>query len=449
MVRKLLLVAFFAFSATVFFAQTRNRPAAPASDLKVKYKVSNSAGGTSQETVTMIKGARERSEMHLAPGYDTINILQCDKKQTIQISDSARKYFITSLQSDESTTPTNRPAPTNAPAGPTRQGGLVTYTTTSVDTGERKEMFGFTARHVKSSMTIESSPDACNQVKQRTEMDGWYIDLNVALDCRFGSAATMPSFGGPRPTCHDQTRFRREGAGKIGYPLIETMTIYGDNGQVTYSTTREVVELSREPLDIALFDVPAGYTEAASSQELYGMPSVASMMGGRTSGQMSNSDMASSASPNATESKGATTIRVGIAQLNNKSGHQVSEESLRDRLVSQIGSTGIEAVPLNALSPAEADAEAKAKQCDFVLFTDVATLKGSKLGGMFGRVTGVSGAGQFEAKVEFRLFAVGESAPRLQSSATAKQEGDEASAGAAIDSEARMVSTEVRKRGRG
>jgi hypothetical protein len=30
-----------------------------------------------------------------------------------------------------------------------------------------------------------------------------------------------------------------------------------------------------------------------------------------------------------------------------------------------------------------------------------------------GRVTGVSGAGQFEAKVEFRLFAVGESAPRL------------------------------------
>ncbi|HKE60347.1 MAG TPA: hypothetical protein VKB46_26730, partial [Pyrinomonadaceae bacterium] len=388
MIRKLLFIGFFVASATVFFAQTRNRPAPSAGDLKVKYRVTNSAGGSTQESVTMIKGARERSEMQLAPGYNTVNILQCDKKQTIQISDTARKYFITSLQTDEPTT-TARPAPTNAPAGPTRQGGVVTYTTTSVDTGERKEMFGFTARHVKSSMTIESSPDACNRVKQRTEMDGWYIDLNVALDCRLGSPGTMPTFGAARPTCRDQARFRREGTGKIGYPLIETMTIYGEGGQVTYSTTKEVVELSREPLDIALFDVPAGYTEAASSQELFAMPSMASMMG-QASGQTSSTGRANNSISSAAETKSAGTIRVGVAQINNKSGHEVSADTLRDRLVSQIGSTGIEAVSLNALSPAEADAEAKAKQCDFVLFTDVATLKGSKLGGMFGRVTGVS-----------------------------------------------------------
>jgi hypothetical protein len=50
--------------------------------------------------------------------------------------------------------------------------------------------------------------------------------------------------------------------------------------------------------------------------------------------------------------------------------------------------------------------------------------------------------------VEFKLFAVSETSPRLQSAATAKEEGDEASAGTAIDQEARQVSAEARKKSR-
>ena len=38
-----------------------------------------------------------------------------------------------------------------------------------------------------------------------------------------------------------------------------------------------VIELSREPLDAALFEVPAGYVETTNSQELYGMPSMPMM----------------------------------------------------------------------------------------------------------------------------------------------------------------------------
>jgi hypothetical protein len=70
---------------------------------------------------------------------------------------------------------------------------------------------------------------------------------------------------------------------------------------------------------------------------------------------------------------------------------------------------------------------------------------------MFGRATGVgsSGIDKTEAKVEFKLFAVNESSPRLQSAATAKEEGDEASAGTAIDQEAKQVSAEARKKSRG
>ena len=109
-------------------------------------------------------------------------------------------------------------------------------------------------------------------------------------------------------------------------------------------------------------------------------------------------------------------------------------------------------VPLSGVSASEIEAEAKAKQCDFILYTDLSTLKISaakKLGGFLGRAAGVGGVDKTESRVDFKLFAVGETSPRLQSSTNAKEEGDEASAGASIDSEANKVSAEVRKKARG
>ena len=64
---------------------------------------------------------------------------------------------------------------------------------------------------------------------------------------------------------------------------------------------------------------------------------------------------------------------------------------------------------------------------------------------MFGRATGIGGLDKTEAKVEFKLFAVGESTARLQSAAASKDEGDEVSAGNALEQEAKQVSAEVRR----
>jgi hypothetical protein len=203
------------------------------------------------------------------------------------------------------------------------------------------------------------------------------------------------------------------------------------------------VEISRQPLDAALFDVPAGYTEAASTQEFYARPSIASMMAQAGVAAQGESPT-TAAAPAAVKQPGS--ILIGVVQINNKAGRPVSIDALRMRLVGQIEGSGLSAVALNAASQAEAEIEAKAKQCDFILYTDLTTLKMNKLGGMFGQVTGVGGVGKTEAKVEFKLFAVGESAPRLQSSSSAKVEGDEASAGSAIDNEAKAVVTEARKK---
>ena len=155
-----LIVLVLFVSSSALMAQRRpNRPApqtAPAptparNDLKITYRTTTS--GQSMENTTMLKGARERTEMKMGYGRDIINVTQCDLKRTIQISDSAKKYVITPMETSEApenSVPTGRPI-----VEPSRKGGVITYTTNAVDTGERKEMFGFQARHVKTSMTIE------------------------------------------------------------------------------------------------------------------------------------------------------------------------------------------------------------------------------------------------------------------------------------------------------
>lgn len=421
------------------------RPAAAQSDIKIRYKTSMS--GQPSESVTMIKGVRERSEMH-GFGMDNINITQCDLKRTIQLNEKTQKYMITPLVGPNANQPASTSAPPKGPAEAPRQGGVLTYITSVTDTGERKEMFGFTARHVKTSLTMKSSPDACSPVNQRMETDGWYIDLSFNFNCNLGAAPAMTHRPVTPGGCRDRVDFRQEGSGKTGYPLIETTTMYGPDGKVVFTSTKEVLELSREPLDAALFDVPQGYTEASSFQELHGMPTAAELMSQAAQGQ-SNPERPQTERPNIAGSKQPGTIRVGVVTINNKSNRPVSVEVLRQRLMGRIESSNIDAVPLEAISQTEAELQAKAKQCDYILFTDISGLKFSaakKLGGLLGRAAGVTGVDKSEARVDFRLFAVGESAPVIQSSATAKEEGDEATVGTALDAEARAVTAEIRKR---
>jgi hypothetical protein len=298
-------------------------------------------------------------------------------------------------------------------------------------------------------MTIESSADACNPMKMRMDTDGWYIDFSYGLNCDTGRSQMMAQ-SMPQDGCRDAVRFNRQGAARTGYALQETTTSYGPDGSVMFTSTKEVVELSREPLDAALFDVPAGYVETKDTQELYSMSAMGAM--GSMGSQPANPERYQPERPasSASNAKAPGAIRIGVVQVNNRTDHGISQDSLRARLVAEIQGNGVEAVPLNAISPGEAQAEAKVKQCDFILYTDVVALKISaakKLGGMFGRATGVGSGGvdKTEAKIEFQLLTVAENSLRLKSSATAKEEGDEASASLALEQEANQVSAAAKK----
>lgn len=435
-----LAMAFLMICTTVLLAQRpRNRTTATPEPVNLKIRYKTSVAGQSSESTTMIKGNRERSEMRLGYGMDIVNLTQCDLKRTVQISDKTRKYMITSMDTDQ---PAGATSAAVGSAAPSTRGGVITYVMNSVDTGERKDMFGFKARHVKTTTSIDSSPDACSPLKQRTETDGWYIDLSFGLNCELGRApmaAGRPERGG----CQDRMHYRHEGTGRMGYPLVETTTMYGPDGSAMFTSTKEVIELSQEPLDAALFDVPAGYTETKNSQELYGMPSMDQLMAQAATGQQA----ADNEMPSTQQAKRPGALRVGVVSINNRTDRQVSTESLRERLIGEIEGAGIDAIALNASSTTEATAEASAKQCDFILYTDVTVMKTSaakKIGGMFGRVAGVGGVDKTEAKIEFKLFAVGSGSPRLQSAATAKEEGDDVSAGTAVSEEAKAVVRQIK-----
>jgi len=443
-------------TAISFAQRTRDNDRPITGDFKITIKQSMGSGQEMQST-TMIKGLRERSETSM-PGMPAgmsagmVTITECDLKRTIQVNDRARKYIITPMDSGDTETPATSSSGGHPGGGPSRRGGIVTMTINTVDTGERKEMFGFTARHLRQTMMSESSPDACGQNNMRIERDGWYINLDYGLNC--GGSDRPPQMPGNYPTggCRDAYRFKRTGVTNLGYPLIETMRMLGQDGSVTFTMTKEVVELSKQPLDAALFDVPAGYTEARSQQEMYAAPSMADMMAtgrqqeaNQTSGGNSMSNMGSN-----TSNPQAARAKVGVVEFNNKAKGSVSTDELRQQLISTLSGNGIDAVALNASSASEAAMEAKAKGCTYILYTDISTLKapstGKKIGGLLGRATGVGSGGETgkaEAKFDFRLVPVGSTSPKLQSSSSGKEETTDASVNAALQEEARAVAGAV------
>jgi hypothetical protein len=390
-------------------------------------------------------GPRERTENNVAGTATTsINIMQCDLRRMIQINDQTRKYFLIPMSTDQ-TSGTQAPGP-----NPTSQrGGLVTITYTTVDTGERKQMFGFTARHLKSTMTTDSSPDACQQQHSKMELDGWYINLEYGVNC--GNAQWNY-----QPDCRDRYEYKHTGPA-LTYPLQQTTTIYQPNGQ-TFTTALEVTDLSRQTLDAKLFDVPAGYTEAKNMQELYMAADTSTSDVNISLSDQPNRDQpkpppaqAPAAANTPPSTVAPSSMRVGVVIFSNKTKAFVSAESLRDQLVEGLDSNGVDAIALNTSSLTEAAAEARARGCGYVLYTDISILNngstGKKIGGLLGRAAGVDigDTSKGEARLDFRLVPVGSSSPLLRSSAGAREESQDASMTMALQNEVRAISDTVKR----
>ena len=236
--------------------------------------------------------------------------------------------------------------------------------------------------------------------RPRIESDGWYIDLKYGVDCP-ASYRGMTSAAYRRGGCNDEIRMRSAGVANPGFPVLITTKSFNDDG--SFSTmTREVVELSRSPLDAALFDVPAGYSEAkddaqragadaangnAGEDEDGGAKVSPTQTGGNNPGGANGSNGASaSARQAALGPKRAGVVRIGVVMPSTQMAQGASgidvATPVRNMLVQRLSGSSVEITPLEARVPREVELEARQKECDYVLYTGVAQKKGG--GGGFG-----------------------------------------------------------------
>jgi hypothetical protein len=364
-------------------------------DTKVKSR--QTSGGQTMENTSYIKGKRQRTEMS---NGQMIQVQQCDLRRNIQIMPQAKAYMIQPY--DEPTANTTEASAKVAPATPSTKGGVVTSTITTKDTGERKQMFGYTARHIITTIVMDSTPDACSPVKSKMELDGWYIDASFALDCG------NQSYSGYRPQvnggCHDRYETKQAGTAKRGYPVWEKTTMFDQSGAPSFSTLNEVIELSQATLDQSLFEIPEGYREVKDFASAYSTASNTTY--GTTSNATANSDSGFNANVKSlgtqtTDGQASTTgskkegvVRLGLAAVKTGSvGEGLSARDLaaavQNSLTEYLKTPNLEVVALEAKLASAIEAEAKEKQCDFVIYANVSHKKGG--GGGFGSMFG-SGA---------------------------------------------------------
>ena len=413
----------------------------------VKIKSRQTMQGQSYENATYIKGKRQRTE---SMGGQSVTIQQCDLRRDLQLMPAMKAYTVNPYDTGAAASAANAPAAGTRQTVERTQGGLVTSTVTTKDTGERKQLFGYTARHLVITVETKSSPDSCNPVDSKMVTDGWYIDAAFQLDCdaeRAGRYYNPQASGG----CRDRYEMKTVGTAKRGFPLWEKMTMFDKDGRESFSMVNEVVELSQATLDASLFEAPADYREVKDFSGAALMAAAGSQGNDDDDDDAARpSSPAGQARPNAAEvgPKRPGVVRLGLAGVqtgavgDNLSAAQLAA-AVRDALANNLRGATVEVVLLDS----SAEAEARQKGCDFVVHASVSHKKGGGgFGGMFGKVatvaTGIGSVGDSsggggsatanvkqkdELTLDIKLQAPGNAAPAAarQFKAKAKSAGED------------------------
>jgi hypothetical protein len=253
-------------------------PQVSRADLTVKMKIKE--GKSADHFMTLrFKGRRQRNDFD-ARGEKFAWLFQCDRKQLVGINFTEKRSFVHAMGLTLNASMAFNEAQTRPAARTAKGGGKVTQTVVVTDTGERREMFGFQARHIVTSTTWKAEP-ACKQTQLRSETDGWYIDLLYGVECSADlSGFWNQPYVAPRSKCDEQFNknkyeFQSEqvGAARFGFPVILTRKFYEDQG-IPMINYEEVVELSTAELDQALFEVPPDFAQKTIADSRYDRPSV-------------------------------------------------------------------------------------------------------------------------------------------------------------------------------
>ena len=245
-------------------------------DLRIVTRHSQTGVAPSEHT-TYFRGVRQREEFKSVgkdgKAYETAYIFQCDLKRFLWVDYVNRKFYdqpYSSMEEAWAEYYRRQQEAKDRNAQPVKYKGLWTETVTVIDTGERREMFGYVARHIKTMTVSEAKPEACEQTRLRQETDGWYVDLLYGTECSSDiSGQINPGYAVPtnynscsRTYEKRSYKFERKqvGQARFGFPVALVVRAYSTDGRTVAETKREVTEIASVELDQSLFELPDGYT---------------------------------------------------------------------------------------------------------------------------------------------------------------------------------------------
>ncbi len=242
----------------------------------VKMIVRHMSGGISSDQTFYIENDRTRTEYRNSTGVHygppLASITRCDLGQTFDLNLDTGEYeaapYPPKPMSKEEREARGLKLPEVAASGkPTLRIEI-----TTVDTGERKELFGHAARHIVTTRKQIPLVEGSKSHAQQMVTDGWYIDLDTSISCdrhrpegkRVHAHAFLTT--GNMPV--EKIEFIDNGEPETGFATEwkitsqEAITLPdGVKKEHTSISEMRVTQLVEGPLDPALFTTPTGFRQ--------------------------------------------------------------------------------------------------------------------------------------------------------------------------------------------
>lgn len=360
--------------------------------------------GMTQESTVYAKGVRERRQSRVIYSDpkqneamakmmpNLIEISQCDLKRNVTLSEAKKAYYIDYYE-PPTATPTTKPQP----AGKVVIKGTMTTSSVVTDSGKKQTMFGLPARWLKWVTTMETSADSCDgAMNTRMEQEGWFVQLRLESEsCQVPASPVERRTGGCRP------KMIVKSAQNPGF-LLEGETRSYMDGKLVGTSNIKTTALSKATLDQALFEIPKGWTEVNDRQAL--MPSMSDMMRDAQTGTPQSPGLPSVMADKA----------VAINPISGSGASKVNEGSIQSYIMQKLSAAGIAGMPSTA-------GGGSAQNSISVEIKKVKESGASKIGGIFGKVTGTDASKIGDSEAEITVTVYGKDGKTVVATADGKQ----------------------------
>ena len=251
---------------------------------ETKVVVRHTSSDHTSEVTTYTMGDRRRTEyrnnaqrrnaagllVRVDPPANAV-IQRCDLGQVFELNTQMQEYTSKEYPPKPPTPEERKERSLEEPDWDTSPLPVVRVEITTIDTGERDEIFGHVARHVITRVKETPLNDSRNESPVFVT-DGWYIDFDRRISCESKPSEQLMRYGfswvgaGGRWVPFERTESVEVGRREMGLlvrkaqnSLSTTNPTNIGNDYIEATNEPDVTEFFEGPLDPALFEIPPGF----------------------------------------------------------------------------------------------------------------------------------------------------------------------------------------------